>query len=153
MENTAYPNSRSVKQAIEQACNEIYHLNKHLRVSHPSRADAVEADISAMAKAYEAGVTIAMGTDAGVMPHGTNLRELSLMCDVGMTAMESIVATTKTAAECLGWEDKIGTLEAGKLADVIITDVDPLADIRQLQNTDHITLVLKDGQIMKDIRA
>ncbi|MGB7340881.1 MAG: amidohydrolase family protein [Phototrophicaceae bacterium] len=115
--------------------------------------ESIEAHRDSMAKAYEAGVTIAMGTDAGVMPHGTNLRELSLMCDVGMTAMESIVATTKTAAECLGWEDKIGTLEAGKLADVIITDVDPLADIRQLQNTDHITLVLKDGQIMKDIRA
>lgn len=115
--------------------------------------ESLEAHRDSMAKAYEAGVTIAMGTDAGVMPHGTNLRELSLMCDIGMSAMESIVATTKTAAECLGWDDKVGTVEVGKLADVIITDVDPLADIRQLQNTDHITLVLKDGQIVKDLRA
>ena len=46
-----------------------------------------------------------MGTDAGVMPHGTNLRELGLMVNIGMTPMQSIVATTKVAAECLGWQE------------------------------------------------
>ena len=52
-------------------------------------------------RAYSRGVKIAMGTDAGVMKHGTNLRELGLMCGIGMTPMDSIVATTKVAAECL----------------------------------------------------
>jgi len=114
--------------------------------------ESLEAHRDSIETAYKAGVKIAMGTDAGVMPHGTNLRELSLMCAVGMSAMEAIVATTKTAAECLGWDDKIGTVESGKLADVIITDVNPLADIRKLQDTDHIKFVMKDGKVMKDIR-
>ncbi|GEO24484.1 hypothetical protein AAC03nite_02690 [Alicyclobacillus acidoterrestris] len=66
-----------------------------------------------------------MGTDAGVMAHGTNLRELGLMCQIGMSPMESIVATTKTAAECLGWDHIIGTLAVGKLADIILTNTTP----------------------------
>src|SRR5699024_12789859 len=101
-------------------------------------------------RAYRAGVKIAMGTDAGVMAHGTNLRELGLMCDAGMTPMESVVATTKTAAECMGWDDRIGTVEKGKLADVIITKMNPLTDIRSLENNDNIAVVFKDGILMKD---
>ena len=62
------------------------------------------------------------------------------------------VATTKVAAECLGWQDRIGTLEVGKLADVVITRTDPLADIRSLENTNNIAVVLKGGAVMKDLR-
>ena len=105
-----------------------------------------------IAKAYRAGVRIAMGTDTAIARHGTNLRELGLMCDIGMTPMEAIVATTKTAAECLGWEDSVGTLEAGKLADIVITKTDPLADIRSLEQVENIAVVIKDGQIIKDRR-
>lgn len=115
--------------------------------------ESIEAHRDSIARAYEAGVTIAMGTDAGVMPHGTNLRELSLMCDIGMNPMEAIVATTKTASECLGWDDKIGTVEEDKLADLIILDVNPLDDIRKLQESSHIQFVMKEGQVMKDIRG
>ena len=93
-----------------------------------------------------------MGTDAAVVPHGTNLRELGLMCDLGLTPMESLVATTKVAAECLGWQDRIGTLDVGKLADAVITRTDPLADIRSLEQTSNIALVMKGGQLVKDIR-
>lgn len=100
-------------------------------------------------RAYRAGVKIAMGTDAGVMPHGTNLRELDLMCQVGMSPMESIVATTKTAAECLGWEDRLGTLERGKLADVVVCAADPLADISSLADVDNIKLVMQGGRVLK----
>ena len=103
-----------------------------------------------IAKAYKAGVKIAMGTDAGVMPHGTNLRELGLMCEIGMSPMEALVATTKTAAECLGWQDELGTLEKGKLADVVILNADPLANIHTVEDTDNITLVIKDGKIIKN---
>jgi imidazolonepropionase-like amidohydrolase len=98
-------------------------------------------------------VKIAMGTDAGVMAHGTNLRELGLMVSVGMTPMEAIVATTRTAAECLGWEDRVGTLEAGKLADVVITNSDPLQDIGSLAQPDNIMLVMKAGAVVKDRRG
>ncbi|MEM7343905.1 MAG: amidohydrolase family protein [Chloroflexota bacterium] len=103
-------------------------------------------------RAYEAGVKIAMGTDSGVMPHGMNLRELSLMCsELGMSPMAAIQASTKVAAECMGWEDKVGTLEAGKLADVIVCAVDPLADIDGLANRENIRLVMKDGQVVKTL--
>ena len=103
-------------------------------------------------RAYKAGVKIAMGTDAGVFRHGINLRELGLMVDVGMSPMEAIVASTKTAAECLGWQDRVGVLEPGKLADLIIVAGDPLSDIRCLENQDNVQLVMKDGRIVKDIR-
>lgn len=114
--------------------------------------EVIEVHSDSIARAYRAGVRIAMGTDAGVMPHGTNLRELGLMCNIGMSSMQAIVATTKTAAECLGWQDRVGTLEAGKLADVIITRVDPLADIRSLEKNDNIFVVMKDGKLVKDLR-
>ncbi|MCC6802798.1 MAG: amidohydrolase family protein [Anaerolineae bacterium] len=114
--------------------------------------ETIEIHRDSIAKAYQAGVRIAMGTDAGVMPHGTNLRELGLMAGIGMSPMETIVATTRIAAECLGWQDRVGTIEAGKLADVIITRTDPLTDLRALEKPDNIVLVMKDGKIEKDLR-
>jgi imidazolonepropionase-like amidohydrolase len=112
--------------------------------------ETIEIHNKSITKAYEAGVKIAMGTDAGVMPHGTNLRELGLMCGIGMSPMESLVATTKVAAECMGWGDRLGTLTPGKLADVVVAGVDPLADVRTLEDVDNIKLVMKDGQVLKD---
>lgn len=114
--------------------------------------EVVEIHSDSIARAHKAGVKIAMGTDAGVMPHGTNLRELGLMVNIGMKPMESIVATTRIAAQCLGWEDQVGTLEAGKLADVVIAMTNPIQDIRSLENNDNIALVMKDGKVVKDIR-
>ncbi len=114
--------------------------------------ETIEVHRDSIAKAYKAGVKIAMGTDAGVMPHGTNNRELGLMMSVGMSPMETIVATTRTAAECLGWQDRVGTLEAGKFADLIITKTDPLADVRSLEKPENIVVVMKDGKIEKDLR-
>ena len=114
--------------------------------------EVYDAHMASIAKAHKAGVRIAMGTDSGVMPHGQNLRELGLMCSVGLSPMEAIVATTKTAAACLGWQDRVGTVESGKLADLVLARTDPLADIRSLENTANITLVMKDGQVLKDRR-
>jgi len=115
--------------------------------------ETVEIHNESIARAHKAGVKIAMGTDAGVMPHGTNLRELGLMCGIGMSPMESIVATTKVAAECLGWQDRVGTVEAGKFADVIVAKTDPLTNIRTLENVDNISLVMKDGIVVKDLNS
>jgi imidazolonepropionase-like amidohydrolase len=83
------------------------------------------------------------------MPHGTNLRELGLMVNIGMTPMEAIVATTKVAAECLGWQERLGTLEAGKLADVVVTASDPLANIRSLEDVRNIRIVIQGGRLVK----
>jgi imidazolonepropionase-like amidohydrolase len=115
--------------------------------------EILEIHRDSIAKAYRAGVTISMGTDVPAVPHGENLRELELMCHIGMSPMEAIVATTRTAAKCLGWQDQIGTLEAGKLADVVISKTDPLADIRALAKPENIVLVMKDGKIHKDKRG
>lgn len=115
--------------------------------------EVVEIHSESISRAHKGGVRISMGTDAGVMPHGTNLRELGLMVNIGMTPMETIVATTKKAAECLGWEDRLGTIQAGKLADIILVKTNPLQDVRSLENIDNIALVMKDGRVLKDIRA
>lgn len=115
--------------------------------------EVVDIHRESISKAYKAGVKIAMGTDAGVMPHGTNLRELGLMCGIGMSPMEAIVATTKVAAECMGWGDKLGTIEKGKLADFVITKTNPLIDIRSLEDGYNIVVVGKEGVIEKDIRV
>ena len=108
--------------------------------------------IDSFKKAHQAGVKIAMGTDAGVFKHGTNLRELELMVEHGMTEMEAIVSSTKTAAECLGYDEYLGTIEVGKKADFIILDQNPLEDIKVLRDPNKIKVVSIDGKIVKDIR-
>ena len=108
--------------------------------------------IDSFKKAHQAGVKIAMGTDAGVFKHGTNLRELELMVEHGMTEMEAIVSSTKTAAECLGYDEDLGTIEVGKKADFILLDQNPLEDIKVLRDPNNIKVVSIDGQIVKDIR-
>ena len=115
--------------------------------------EVVDSHRASIARAYQAGVKIAMGTDAAVTPHGTNLRELGLMCEIGMTPMEAIVATTRVAAACLGWQDRVGTVEEGKLADVVVCKTDPLAEIRSLEDTANIVMVMKDGYVVKETRA
>lgn len=116
--------------------------------------DLVGAMDGQVKRAYEAGVKIAMGTDSGVCPHGLNLQELGLMCsELGMSPMQAIQATTKVAAECMGWEDKIGTLDAGKLADVIICQTDPLQDIDSLGQANNVVFVMQEGHTVKDTRA
>ncbi len=99
--------------------------------------------------AVERGVRIAMGTDTGVGPHGTNAEELLRMVEGGMTPMQAIVATTKTAAECTRIAHLTGTLEVGKRADLLAVDGDPLADVAILQDKERLSLIVKDGQIFK----
>lgn len=95
--------------------------------------------------AVAAGVNIAMGTDSAVGPHGGNLRELALMVEGGMTPLDAITASTKAPARLLRREHEIGTLEPGKLADIVVVRGDPLADIALLADRDRIRLVLKGG--------
>lgn len=113
--------------------------------------EVFEEHKASIRKAYKAGVKISMGTDAGAMAHGTNLRELSLMCGIGMTPMESIIASTKTASECLCWEDRVGTIEPGKLADIVIAETNPLDDISTLANNHSIKVVMQGGKVVKNL--
>jgi imidazolonepropionase-like amidohydrolase len=107
---------------------------------------------AAVSAAIAAGVKVAMGTDAAVGPHGGNLRELGLMVRCGMTPMQAIVASTTVPAELLRRPD-LGSLEAGRLGDVVAVRGDPLADIDILADPAHIRLVLKDGRVACDFRA
>jgi imidazolonepropionase-like amidohydrolase len=109
--------------------------------------------LKSVQRAQKAGVKIVMGTDSGIGPHGQNLRELGLLCQVGMNPSEAIQAGTKHASELLGLQDKIGTIKKGKLADVVISAINPLNDIDSLGNPDNILVVMKEGNIFKDIRT
>jgi imidazolonepropionase-like amidohydrolase len=98
-------------------------------------------------RAAEAGVKIAVGTDAiDDQMHGKNARELELMVRYGFTPMQAIVAATKTSAEACRVDDKVGTLEPGKLADLLIVDGNPLDDIAILQDQSRLMLVMKEGR-------
>lgn len=99
-----------------------------------------------------AGVKIAVGTDAGLSPaHGTNLKELGLLVRFGgLTPMQAIVAGTSASAELCGLADELGTVAAGKLADLVIVRGDPLADIDAVGEPDNILLVLKEGRVAID---
>jgi imidazolonepropionase-like amidohydrolase len=109
-----------------------------------------ESAMERLSEAVRRGVRIALGTDAGVGPHGQNLRELAHLTELGMTPAQAISAGTLRAAELLGLADQLGTIELGKVADLIATDADPLIDIGALGRPDHVVLVVKDGRIVKD---
>ncbi|MHB1955357.1 MAG: metal-dependent hydrolase family protein [Sulfobacillus sp.] len=111
--------------------------------------EVVEIHQQSIARAYQAGVKIAMGTDCGVGIHGTNLRELELMCQIGMSPMQAIVASTKTAAECIGWAGETGTLVPGKWADLVVTRENPLTRIASLKEPSNIALVVQAGKVVK----
>lgn len=97
-------------------------------------------------KAYQAGVPIAFGTDAGVFKHGRNAKEFEYMVEGGMPPMETIRAATYNAADLLDQLDQLGTLEPGKLADVVAVPRDPLADITAMH---EVSFVMKDGIVYK----
>lgn len=101
---------------------------------------------STFAKAYKAGVKIAFGTDAGVFAHGKNWLEFVYMTEAGMPPMEAIQAATLHASELLGTSAVLGTIEAGKLADIIAVDGDPIKDIKAMG---LVQFVMKNGKIVK----
>ncbi|MEM1549804.1 MAG: amidohydrolase family protein [Candidatus Methanomethylicia archaeon] len=114
-------------------------------------AEAFESHIKSVKMAYEAGVKIAVGTDFGgpeLWKLGTNAMELELLVDkIGFKPMDAIVSATKISAEACGLLNKIGTIETGKLADIIVVKGNPLEDIRILRNIENIKLVMKEGKI------
>jgi imidazolonepropionase-like amidohydrolase len=97
-------------------------------------------------QAYAAGVKVAFGTDSGVSNHGDNAREFGYMVEAGMPAAEAILAATRNAADLVGAADRIGSLQAGRFADVIAVAGNPLTDISELR---RVTFVMKGGKVVK----
>jgi len=109
-------------------------------------------DVSAVAKsnikrAMQAGVKIALGTDAAVYPHGLNAHELDVYVNqLGMAPLAALQSATINAADLMGWTAKTGSLEPGKWADMIAVDTNPLDNVRVLQN---VKFVMKGGVVYK----
>lgn len=97
-------------------------------------------------RALKLGVNIAFGTDM-YNPHGFGTKEFAMMVEYGMFPMKAIQSATSVAAQLLGWEKQIGTIEPGKFADIIAVEGDPLKDIRLLE---HVKFVMKDGKVYKN---
>ncbi len=98
-------------------------------------------------RAFAAGVKVGFGTDAAVYPHGLNAHEFAVYVKLGMTPLAAIQTATVNDADLLGWSDKIGTVEAGKFADLIAVDGDPLADVTTLE---RVRFVMKGGEVVKN---
>lgn len=97
-------------------------------------------------KAIKAGVPVAFGTDAAVYPHGLNAREFAVLVKLGMTPAQAIRTATVNAADLLGWSDKVGSIEAGKYADLIAVEGEPLKDVRALE---QVQWVMKGGSVVR----
>ncbi len=108
--------------------------------------ETTEAQRVGFRKAVAAGVKIAYGTDSGVYPHGMNAMQLSYMVKYGMTPIQAIQSATISAAQLMGWEDRVGSLSPGKLADVIAIEGDALADLRSFMK---VGFVMKGGAVFK----
>jgi imidazolonepropionase-like amidohydrolase len=112
-----------------------------------AKAKAAAAARSDMFRnALKMGVRISFGTDAAVFPHAQNAKEFKLMVDLGMNPLEALKSATGNAAELLGISQKLGTLEKGKLADVIAVPGDPSVDITA---TEHVSFVMKEGKVIR----
>jgi imidazolonepropionase-like amidohydrolase len=128
-----------------------YHGSERAAPFMQKRAQAMrEHHIRSVQEVMKHGVRVAMGTDAGGYVHGQNAMELQLLVEAGMSPMEAIVASTKTAAECLEMEKEVGTLEPGKLADLLVVAGDPLKDITLLQQRENLALIMKGGEPVVD---
>jgi imidazolonepropionase-like amidohydrolase len=144
---TAYvPTMTAMKWITEQSENDDT-LPEEIRAKSEGVAEQID---QAVTIAYKEGVWIVFGTDAGVFPHGINAREFEYMVAAGIPPMAAIRSATLEAARLLGIETDLGTVEAGKLADLVAVRGDPIADIGLLQN---VSFVMKDGVVYKSAKS
>ena len=109
--------------------------------------DAMSAARKNIGHAFTSGVKVGFGTDAAVYPHGLNAHEFAVMVKLGLTPLQAIQAATVNDADLLGWSDKIGTIEAGKWADLVAVDGDPLQDVTTLE---RVKFVMKGGAVVRN---
>ena len=133
--------------------NDEYILGEYAKLGYPEKIINKERSVGktqreSFAKAAKAGVKIAFGTDAGVYPHGYNARQFKWMVRFGLTPMQAIQAATVNAADLMGWTNKVGSVTAGKLADIIAVSGNPLDDVTLLEN---VKFVMKGGVVYKNL--
>jgi imidazolonepropionase-like amidohydrolase len=133
------PTLSAVFQPLDPARTTPWRYQKKLRWNAIAREN--------IARAIAQNVQIAAGTDAGITPHGENPLELAYLVELGMSPMAAIRAATATSARLLGVSDTLGTLEPGRLADLVVCSTDPLRDIRALGDPTRITLVAQQGVV------
>jgi len=134
--------------------NDDYILSEYKRLNFPQKILDKEALVGKQQRenfrrAARAGVKVAYGTDAGVYPHGWNGKQFAFMVRYGLTPMQAIQSATTSAADLLGWADKVGAVVPGLYADLIAVDGDPLSDITELE---RVKFVMKGGIVYKDSR-
>jgi len=139
---------------VADVYNDDYIRAEFTRLGYPQKMIDKERSIGLLQrqnfqKAVRAGVKVAFGTDAGVYPHGWNAKQFAHMVRWGLTPLQAIAAATSSAAELLGWQDRVGRVAPGLYADLIAVNGDPLADVSELE---HVAWVMKGGVVVKDAR-
>jgi imidazolonepropionase-like amidohydrolase len=134
--------------------NDDYIMSEYQRLGFPGAILEKERQIGKaqrenFRRAVKAGVKVAFGTDAGVYPHGLNARQFAFMVHYGLTPMQAIQSATTSAADLLGWSDRVGSITPGRYADLVAVEGDPLADITLLE---RVNFVMKGGVVYKDTR-
>ena len=132
------PTLHITSEQIWSNTNYPEHMRRRMKQAHPVHRAGV-------AKAWEMGLRITVGTDGGP---GSVMHELCELVDCGLSPMDALVAATRTTADAFGLLDRLGTLESGKLADLLAVDGDPLDDISVLMKQERITLVMKEGRVV-----
>lgn len=132
--------------------NDDYIMSEYAKLGYPEKVLDKErlvgkAQRESFARAVKAGVKIAYGTDAGVYPHGWNGKQFFYMVKFGLTPMQAIQSATSSAADLLGWTDKVGSVSVGKRADIIAVSSDPLQNVTALEN---VQFVMKGGVVYKN---
>ena len=129
----------------------IFHRKVGTPEAQIEARDFRQHHVQSIQKAMAVGVKVVAGTDAGGWVHGNNAQELQCLVEAGMTPMEALVAATGWAAECCGLDKEIGTVQVGKIADLVVVDGDPLKDITVLQDKTRIKLVMKEGKVYSNL--
>jgi imidazolonepropionase-like amidohydrolase len=127
----------------------VYEYHRESKAAHVrERARALQRHHrESIQRALAAGVKVVAGTDAGGHGHPPNAAEIEHLVAAGLSPLQAIGAATSVAAQCLGLEHELGTLEKAKRADLVVVAGDPLTDVRMLQAEERIRLVVKDGVI------
>jgi imidazolonepropionase-like amidohydrolase len=124
-----------------------YQLDREKDMKKYGGHSVAEVSEPSFRKALAAGVKIAFGSGVGPFPHGTQNKEFAYMVKFGMTPVQAIRAATSEAAQLMGWQDRVGSVEAGKFADLVAVAGDPLADITELE---RVKFVMKGGHVFKN---
>jgi imidazolonepropionase-like amidohydrolase len=124
-----------------------YQLDREHDMKKYGGHSVAEVSERSFRKALAAGVKVAFGSGVGPFPHGTQTKEFEYMVKFGMSPVQAIRAATSEAAQLMGWQDRIGSVQAGKFADLVAVAGDPLADITELE---RVQFVMKDGHVFKN---